>query len=172
MANATMMNTEQSDNTLSSAVESLLLNSNGDPSESSAFNMESLLDEMNRMESKILLNDNQQPPDSIRSLLKTDQDPFWNEVSQNLMYDDGFNQQQAMNNKLPELNVDWADEYLRKLELNNNDDESSSIKATNNVDGESDQNGADGSWDLNEKVHQIQTDQRQSNDYRNQPVDN
>ena len=195
---------QQSDNTsLSSAVESLLLNSNGggggiidDSLESSAFNMESLLNEMNRMESKILstVNDDDQnvvgvsqPPDSIRSLLKTEQDPFWNEIAPNLMYDDnndgvGFNQQQQQHdNKLPELNVDWADEYLRKLELNNNNnnDESSTIKVSNvqvgGGESENQNGGVDGSWDLNEKVHQIQTDQCSTNiddNYRQQSVDN
>lgn len=184
--NGTQQQQQQSDNPLSSAVESLLLNTNGgDPLESSAFNMESLLEEMNRMESKLMMNDDQhEPPDSIRSLMKTDQDPFWNEFSQNLIYDDQQQQQQQSlsmnenNNKLPELNVDWADEYLRKLELNNNDESSATttIKASNVVESSStDQNSVDGSWDLNEKAHQLQTDQRQSimnDDYRNQPVDN
>ncbi|UXI14137.1 Peroxisomal targeting signal 1 receptor [Sarcoptes scabiei] len=102
------------------AVESLLEKAEN---KMPTFNMEALLEEMNRIESNIDQSKSKSSESSYRKFMKSDLDPFLgcssilNSIEENLWIEATNHAQ-----KLPELNVEWADEYLSKLECNNNDD--------------------------------------------------
>lgn len=88
-----------------------------------SFNMDSLLEEILNLESTFPQNASTGEPLSIRNTLNSDNDPIFCsnlEPSSDDEFDKSFGLQYSP--KLPELN-DWADEYLKNLELDNNNTE-------------------------------------------------
>lgn len=136
-----------------SAVESL----NNDKSES--FQMDALLEEILDLESTLTQNNTSTgEPLSIRNALKSDNDPLFccfDPSNEN----DIEELSGLQHSELPELN--WADEYLKNLELNNNNPEQVKPNENDKYFGAM-YNQSENVWDLNEN----------DTSYRNERVEN